>query len=221
MIQNKIVKIMSNLMEFRGSLERNQFVSDHIEHLEHFLRVLVEELFNRNLYTDRLHFWNMELFFQSAALHDIGKIVIRENILLKPEGLSPDEFAEVQKHTIYGENIISQIRMSFPESKLLNHAQVIAGTHHERWDGLGYPRRLAGEEIPLEGRFVALVDVFDTLISARPYKKALSMGEALKIIKAGRGSQFDPALTDAFLDASRNFHTQSAAAAGRRDSSRW
>ena len=203
MIQGKIVKIMSNLMEFRGSLERNQFVSDHIERLECFLRALVEELFNSNVYTDTLRFWNMELFYQAAALHDIGKIAIREDILLKPDRLTAEEFNEIKNHTIYGEIIINRIRSSFPESKLLSQAQIIAGTHHERWDGTGYPRRLAGKEIPLEGRFVSLVDVFDTLVSRRAYKEALSTGEALKIIKAGKGAQFDPVLTDVFITASK------------------
>ena len=199
MIQNKILKTLSNLVEFRDG-----FDNEHVERVECFLRVLIEEMFNRNLYMETLRFWNMEIFFQAASLHDIGKIAIRESLLLKPGRLTPDEYEEIKKHAVYGENIISKIRLEFPDSKLLTQAQVIAGTHHERWDGGGYPRRLAGESIPLEGRFMALVDVFETLISSRPYKKSFSLGEALKIIKAGKGSQFDPVLTDAFVNALRH-----------------
>jgi putative two-component system response regulator len=202
-IQKKIVQILSSLMEFRGDFEKKPLINDHIDRIECFLRMLVEEMLRHNLYTDQLRFWNMEIFFQASSLHDIGKIAVRESLLLKPDRLTPDEYEEIKNHAIYGENIISKIRLEFPESKLLTQAQIIAGTHHERWDGGGYPRRLAGESIPLEGRFMALVDVFETLISSRPYKKSFSPGEALRIIKAGKGSQFDPVLTDAFVSAFR------------------
>jgi putative two-component system response regulator len=198
-IQEKIVKILSNLLEFRGG-----FDNEHVERIECFLRMLVEELYNRNLYIDTLRFWNMEIFFQSAALHDIGKIAIRENILLKPGKLTVEEFDEMKNHTLYGEHIINRLRQDFPESKILTQAQIIAGTHHERWDGSGYPRGLAGTDIPLEGRFMALADVFEALISERTYKKPFSLCEALKIIKEGKGSLFDPEISDAFIAASRH-----------------
>lgn len=199
MIQNKMVKIMCNLLEFRGG-----FNSEHIERIECFLRALVEEMFKRNLYTDTLRFWNMEIFFQSAALHDVGKIVVRDSILLKPDKLTDEEFDEMKSHTLYGEYIINKARKTFPESKLLAQAQIIAGTHHEKWDGSGYPRHLAGDQIPIEGRLVALADVFDTLISDRSYKRACSFGEALRIIKEGKGRQFDPEIAEAFIAASRH-----------------
>ena len=199
MIHGKIVKILSNLLEFRGSVD-----NEHVERIECFLRVLLEEMFNRNLYTDTLRFWNLEIFFQSAALHDIGKIAVRESILLKPGKLTPEEFDEIKNHTLYGENIINRLRLDFPESKMLAQAQIIAGTHHERWDGSGYPRGLAGDNIPLEGRFMALADVFESLISERTYKKPFSLHEALKVIKSGRGSLFDPLVSDAFITASRH-----------------
>jgi putative two-component system response regulator len=199
MIQGKIVKILSNLLEFRGGVD-----NEHVERIECFLRVLMNEMFHRSLYTDTLRFWNMEIFFQSAALHDIGKIAVRESILLKPGRLTAEEFDEMKNHTLYGENIINRLRQDFPESRLLAQAQIIAGTHHERWDGSGYPRGLAGENIPLEGRFMALADVFECLISERTYKKPFPQGEALRIIKEGKGSQFDPRISDAFIAASRH-----------------
>ncbi|MDR2478857.1 MAG: HD domain-containing protein [Treponema sp.] len=198
MIYSKMVKIMCNLMEFRGGSD-----TGHIERLEFFLRVLVKEMFNRDLYTGTLRFWNIESFYQSAALHDVGKITLPEGLLLKPGKLTETEYNEMKKHTLSGENIIGKAMSSFPESKFLAQAQIIAGTHHEKWDGTGYPRGLAGEHIPIEGRLVALADVFDTLISDRSYKKARPFGEAIQIIKAERGSRFDPGVVDAFVAASR------------------
>ena len=199
MIQGKIVKLLCNLLEFRGG-----FDNEHTERIECFLRVLMQEMFNRNFYVDTLRFWNMEIFFQSAALHDIGKIAISERILCKPGKLSAEEFDEMKNHTLYGETIIDRLRRDFPESKMLVQAQIIAGTHHEKWDGSGYPRGLAGENIPLEGRLTALADVFESLISERSYRKSVPLGEALKIIKAGKGSQFDPSISDAFITASHH-----------------
>jgi putative two-component system response regulator len=201
MITEKVVKAMSNLLEFRGNLQ-----NEHTERVECFLRTLVEELYNRNLYTGTMRFWNMELFFQAAALHDVGKIAIPENILLKRGKLNPGEFNQMKNHTVYGEQIIGKVRENFPNSKMLAQAQIIAGTHHERWDGKGYPRGLAGDNIPLEGRFMAVADVFDTLMSERSYKKASSFSDALKVIKSERGTHFDPQITDAFVNASRHLH---------------
>jgi putative two-component system response regulator len=199
MINEKIVKTISNLLEFRGSQE-----NEHTERLECFLRALVEEMFNRNIYTDTMRFWNMDFFFQSAVLHDVGKIAVPERIVLKRGKLNSSEFNEMKNHTCYGEQIISKLRDIFPESRLLAQAQIIAGTHHERWDGTGYPRGLAGEQIPLEGRCMALADVFDALTSERNYRKPCSVGEALQIIRDERGKQFDPLLADAFVSASRH-----------------
>ena len=199
MIHDEMVTSICNLLEFR-----DVFDNEHIERIECFLRALVEEMLKRNLYTGTLRFWNMELFFQSAALHDVGKIAVRDSILLKPDKLTSEEFDEIKSHTLYGEYIINKVRIHFPESRLLTQAQIIAGTHHERWDGSGYPRQLAGDHIPIEGRLVAIADVFDTLVSERTYKKASSVGDALRIIKEGRGSHFDPQITDAFIAASRH-----------------
>jgi putative two-component system response regulator len=201
-----MVKLICNLLEFRDG-----FGNAHIERIECFLRALVEEMLKRNLYTGTLRFWNMELFFQSAALHDVGKIAVRDSILLKPDKLTSEEFNEIKSHTLYGESIINKVRLHFPESRLLSQAQIIAGTHHEKWDGSGYPRQLAGDHIPIEGRLVAIADVFDTLVSERTYKKACSFGDALRIIKEGRGSHFDPQITDAFIAASRHMRAMNHA----------
>jgi putative two-component system response regulator len=118
--------------------------------------------------------------------------------------LNSGEFNQIKNHTLYGEQIIGKVREHFPGSRMLAQAQIIAGSHHERWDGKGYPRGLSGNKIPLEGRFTAVADVFDTLMSERAYKKASSFSDALNIIKSERGAHFDPQITDAFVSASRH-----------------
>jgi response regulator RpfG family c-di-GMP phosphodiesterase len=131
----------------------------------------------------------------ATKLHDIGKIAIPDEILAKPGSLTPDEFDLVKSHTTIGAEILAQ-----SDLPLLKLAETIALTHHERWDGSGYPHRLRGEEIPLAGRIVAVVDVFDVLISNRPYKQSWLPDEAVAAIRARSGTHFDPAVVDAFCD---------------------
>ena len=134
-----------------------------------------------------------DLIFYSAPLHDIGKIGIPDSILLKPGRLTDEEFEQMKLHTLFGYNILKDA-----ESEYLSLGARIALTHHEKWNGSGYPEGLAGEDIPLPGRIVALVDVFDALISERPYKRAWSPEDAFALILEQRGKHFDPALVDLF-----------------------
>jgi response regulator RpfG family c-di-GMP phosphodiesterase len=134
-----------------------------------------------------------DFIFYSAPLHDIGKIGIPDSILLKPGRLSDEEFEQIKLHTVFGYNILKDA-----ESEYLSLGARIALTHHEKWDGSGYPEGLAGEDIPLSGRIVALVDVFDALISERPYKKAWTPEEAFALILEQREKHFDPQLVDIF-----------------------
>jgi response regulator RpfG family c-di-GMP phosphodiesterase len=136
-----------------------------------------------------------ELVQRASAMHDVGKIAIPDEILRKPGPLAPEERAIMQRHTTIGARLLSGSR-----SPLVQMAETIARTHHERWDGTGYPAHLAGEEIPLAGRICALCDVFDALVSKRPYKPAWPVAQALEEIRRGSGSQFDPHLTRLFLD---------------------
>jgi putative two-component system response regulator len=110
----------------------------------------------------------------------------------------------MKKHTVFGGEIIKRIQNKAGEGEFLNYAEIFAVYHHEKWDGSGYPYGLAGEDIPLPARLMAIIDVYDALISERPYKKAFSHIEAIKIIKDGSGSHFDPVLTDLFLETSKN-----------------
>ena len=136
----------------------------------------------------------VELIERAAPLHDVGKIGIPDHILRKEGPLTPEEFEVIKSHPEIGASILSGGK--FP---LLRMAEEIALTHHERWDGKGYPRGLAGEAIPLSGRIVALADAFDAIISKRPYKRAVPIEEAIGAISSGAGTQFDPRVVDAFL----------------------
>ena len=138
--------------------------------------------------------WWVELVRRGAPLHDIGKLGVRDAILLKPGRLDDLEHAAMQEHAEMGARILSG-----SEAPVLQLAEEIALTHHERWDGEGYPRRLAGEAIPLSGRIVAVVDVFDALTHARPYKEAWPVDRALATVEEGAGAQFDPQVVEAFL----------------------
>jgi len=136
----------------------------------------------------------IETLLYAVPMHDIGKIAIADGILCKPGKLTEDEWAAMRKHPEIGAAILAGSR-----SDLLQMAEVIARSHHEKWDGTGYPSGLRGEEIPLAARVTTIVDVFDALCSRRPYKSALATEQAVEIIKEGRGRHFDPAVVDAFL----------------------
>ena len=149
------------------------------------------------MHTQTIHYPqpNFDHNKQASPMHDIGKIGIPDSILLKPGKLTPDEWVVMQKHTLYGARILGE--SSF---ELLRVGEIIALSHHEKWDGSGYPNGLAGEDIPLYGRICAVADVFDALTSRRPYKDAFSNEKSLEIMRAGRGSHFDPRIFDTFLN---------------------
>ncbi|WP_022850315.1 MASE1 domain-containing protein [Limisalsivibrio acetivorans] len=136
-----------------------------------------------------------ELIYNSAPLHDVGKIGISESLILKPAKLTPEEFEEVKKHCGIGHQLLKS-----SDSKYLQAGAEIAYTHHEKYDGTGYPRGLHGEHIPLAGRIVAIADVFDALTSKRPYKEPWSIDNALEFIHSQRGRHFDPVLVELFLN---------------------
>jgi putative two-component system response regulator len=135
-----------------------------------------------------------DMLRHASVLHDVGKVAIPDRVLLKPGKLDADEWELMKTHTVVGAEMLSGSK-----SPLLQLAERIARSHHERWDGAGYPDALAGEDIPVEGRICAVCDVFDALTSERPYKRAWSPQEALTLIRDERGKQFDPEIVDAFL----------------------
>lgn len=199
-LQNAILKTVAELVECRDDI-----TGAHIERTQNYLKVLAEEAVKENVYRDEIESWDMDVFLQSAQLHDVGKITIKDGILAKPGRLTMDEFEEMKAHTTFGVRIIEKISKSAVEDAFLYHAKILAGTHHEKWDGSGYPLGLTGEAIPLQGRLMAIADVYDALISERHYKKAFSHEEAVQIISAGRGAHFDPSLVDVFLNIADEF----------------
>ena len=165
----------------------------------------MDEIKKQDLFSEIVNKWDINLLLQSAQLHDIGKIGISDQILKKPGSLTKEEFEEMKKHAIIGYKIIERIERDSGESELLNYAKIFALNHHENWDGTGYPNGLKGNKIPLEGRIMAIIDVYDALVSERPYKKAFTHEEAIKIITDGKNTQFDPVLIDVFLGIKDKF----------------
>jgi HD-GYP domain-containing protein (c-di-GMP phosphodiesterase class II) len=138
--------------------------------------------------------------FKAAPLHDIGKVGIPDRILLKNGPFTDEEWAIMKTHALIGESVLSSANTTHEGgSEVIARAIKIAGGHHEKWDGTGYPRGLAGEDIPLEARVMSLADMYDALLSERPYKKAWSHQEAVKEIITRRNTQFDPLVVDAFI----------------------
>jgi putative two-component system response regulator len=150
------------------------------------------------LFTDDLTSTDLAMMVRAAPFHDIGKIAISDKILLKPDRLDDEEFAVMKQHTVIGEEILKNMLARTPTQQYLHYARMIAASHHERYDGKGYPRRLAGDEIPLCGRIMAVADVYDALVDDRVYRRGMSHAEACRIIIDGRGALFDERIIDAF-----------------------
>lgn len=181
--QEETIQRLAKAAEFR-----DVETGDHIKRMSQYCALLARKY--------GLSESECELIRVASPMHDVGKLGIPDRILLKPGKLTREEYAVMQKHTEIGYRILSG-----SGAELLDLAAIIALTHHERFDGTGYPRGIAGEDIPLEGRIAAVADVFDALTSRRIYKIAYSVEESVGIIKDGRSSRHDPAIVDLFLDA--------------------
>jgi putative two-component system response regulator len=199
-LQNAILRTVAELVECRDDT-----TGGHIERTQNYLKILVDALQGDDLYREEVSSWNIEFLLQSSQLHDVGKIAIKDSILQKPAKLTPEEFDEMKTHTSFGIKVIEKIQENTSEATFLEYAKIFASTHHEKWDGTGYPNGLSGNNIPLQGRLMAIADVYDALISERPYKKPFSHEEAVDIIKKGSGSHFDPNLVKIFLENEEKF----------------
>ncbi len=177
----------------------------HILRTQGYVRALAQELAARGVYADYLDADTIELLYKCAPLHDVGKVGVPDAILLKPAKLDAEEWAVMQTHTTLGRDALMGAARILGETSFMSLAAEIAYSHHEKWDGSGYPQGLSGEEIPLSGRLMALADVYDALICRRVYKGAFSHAKARGIITEGRGSHFDPALVEAFLHLEGEF----------------
>jgi len=200
-IQDVTTLVMASLAETRDSE-----TSNHIRRVQYYVKTLAWRLSTHPCFAPLLTPTNIELLHRSAALHDIGKAGIPDRILLKPGKLSPDEFEIMKTHTTLGRDAIANARRALGvDVDYLRFAEEIAYSHHEKWDGTGYPEGLAGDAIPISGRLMALADVYDALISRRVHKEAMSHEQAVNIIQQTRGRHFDPDVVDAFLAAEDKF----------------
>jgi putative two-component system response regulator len=179
---------------------RDEYTGTHIERTTKYLKILLEAMLIRKVYYDEISQWNIGTVISSVRLHDIGKIVISDLLLNKKGTLTEEEFEIMKTHTTKGESIIESIIEESGDGYFLQHAKLFAGFHHERWDGKGYPYGLKDEEIPLQGRIMAVVDVYDALISERPYKPAFPFEKAVQIIAENKGKQFDPEIVNVFME---------------------
>lgn len=180
---------------------RDKDTGEHVFRIAELSEKLGNRLLEKGIYPNKITEEMVSYLGLSSTLHDLGKIGISDSILLKPGKLTSDEFEIIKTHTLVGADILKSIlEMSEEKIPYLEMGKSIAMYHHEHWDGKGYPKRLAGEEIPVEARVVAIVDVFDALTNQRCYKPAFSVEEALEIIRQGRGTHFDPVICDEFLE---------------------
>jgi putative two-component system response regulator len=192
-LQNAVISTVAEMVEFRDNL-----TGGHVTRTQRYLKLLVDTMIDQKIYLDEVLKWDLNFFIQSAQLHDVGKIAISDAILNKPGRLTQEEFEEMKKHVLFGVEAINKIVLKTNEHQFLHHAAVFVGTHHEKWDGTGYPYKLSGFQIPLEGRLMAIADVFDALISKRPYKEPMPAEVAFKIIQDGAGTHFDAELIKIF-----------------------
>lgn len=200
-LQDSIIIAMASLAE-----TRDNETGHHIRRTQHYVRELAFNLQKHAHFTEALNDKYIELVYKSAPLHDIGKVGVPDRILLKPGALTAEEFEEMKKHTTYGRDTILEAEKSMAEPQsFLEVAREIAYSHHEKWDGSGYPQGLKGDAIPLCARLMALADVYDALISRRVYKAPMPHEDAVAIIMKGRDKHFDPEVVDAFLEVQDRF----------------
>jgi putative two-component system response regulator len=199
-LQNGIMMVLANVVE-----ERDKYTVGHNDRTAAYVKILIDAMEEHGVYVDEILGLDMEKVVFSSRLHDMGKISILDTILNKPGKLSEDEFEQIKFHTTEGVKIIERMVEQTGEEEFLESAKLYAEYHHERWDGTGYPHGLKGTDIPLLGRILALVDVYDALVSKRPYKEALTSEEAVKIISTNSGRQFDPKIVEVFLDVQEQF----------------
>lgn len=196
--KERFLDAMADLIEYR-SLESGS----HVSRTKELARILLMQLIKKGIYADELQNVNHDMLIRAVPLHDIGKIAIPDNILLKPGRLTPEEFKIIETHTTIGASVIKSLMIS-NDDDYLKHCHDICRHHHEHWDGKGYPDKLSHTDIPLSARIVAIVDIYDALVSERCYKKAMPHEKALEILQESSGSHLDPEIINVLMDV----HTQ-------------
>jgi putative two-component system response regulator len=200
-IQDVTIMALASLAETRDNDTGN-----HIRRTQHYVKILAERLKSHPVFCDILTDINIELLFKSAPLHDIGKVGIPDHILLKPDRLTDDEFEMMKSHSRLGRDSLEKAerQLGMPVA-FLRFAKEIAYSHHEKWDGTGYPEGLSGDAIPVSARLMALADVYDALICKRVYKAGMRHDLAANVLMEGRGVHFDPIVVDTFMALQEEF----------------
>jgi len=194
------IESLATLAEYR-----DPETGGHIKRTQNYVKALAVRLKDHPKFRDMLQDDTIELLYLSAPLHDLGKVGVRDNVLLKSGRLTDEEFEEMKRHTVYGEEALRITEQKLGGDTFLHFAREIAYTHQEKWDGTGYPQGLKGDEIPISGRLMALADVYDALISKRVYKPPFPHEKAVEIIVEGKARHFDPDIVDAFLELEDTF----------------
>ncbi len=212
LVKEKVKEISDSQMSTIFALSklaesRDSDTGKHLERVQIFCRILAEKLCQLSSYKTVIDSEFIRNISNASPLHDIGKVAIPDNILLKPGKLTQDEFETMKTHTTIGVQTLDDVKNLYPGNNFIAMGILIARSHHERWDGNGYPDGLAGESIPLAGRIMAIVDVYDALRSKRCYKEPLSRPQSRDLILEGRGGQFDPTLVDAFFGVEEEFNS--------------
>lgn len=184
---------------------RDENTGGHVVRTSKYVDILGKKLIGQGLFQDELNPTELQMMVRASPLHDIGKIAISDRILLKPGQLDDDEFTIMKRHSELGASIISRMYRRMPAQHYLRYASLIAGSHHERYDGKGYPKGICGDEIPLCGRIMAVADVYDALMENRVYRKGLGHEKASSIILENSNTHFDPRIVDAFRSTRDQF----------------
>ncbi|MFO7767258.1 MAG: response regulator [Pelovirga sp.] len=184
---------------------RDPETGQHLERMQNYCRIMAEKLLKNRLYPEIVNPRFVEDIFSTSPLHDIGKVGIPDHILQKPGRLTEEEFVIMKTHALIGHQTLQSTSEKNPRANYLKMSAQIARSHHERWDGNGYPDGLSGSDIPLSARILAVADVYDALASKRVYKEAFSHEKTRSIIIEGKGSHFDPQLIEVFLECENEF----------------
>ncbi len=195
-MQNGLIYVLADMVE-----SRDKNTGDHVRKTAAYVRLIMRKMKEKGLHADVLTDEYVEDVANSAPLHDVGKIMVSDTILNKPDRLTDDEYEIMKSHTTAGNKIIKSAMSLVSDSGYLKEAKNLATYHHERWDGKGYPKGKAGDDIPLSARIMAVADVFDALVSKRSYKEPFPFEKAMDIIKEGAGTQFDPEIALLFADS--------------------
>jgi putative two-component system response regulator len=200
-LQDATISVFAKVVE-----SRDKNTGEHIQRTRDYFLLLLSTMKKKGLMLEEIASWGgVDALSLSVLLHDLGKIIVPDAILNKPGKLTDEEFDQIKLHTTEGERIITELATRSGNEMFFENAKIFAGTHHEKWNGSGYPRGTTGTKIPLQGRMLAIADVYDALVSKRPYKSAMTHEAAVKIIKESSGTHFDPQLVQVFLEVAGGF----------------